>query len=425
MKQEAIIILGAGMMQVPVIKEAKRLEYRVIATDNNPDAVAFPLADAKLLVSTKDIDANVSAAKDIAKKENVVGVLACAIDVEVTQASVAEALGLPSVSLVGALNCNNKVRMREIFEREGIPGPRYRQVKTVAEATAFIREIGFPVIVKAIDNSASRGTRKIANEADLQVLPQALHDAMENSTTRTALVEEFVVGEEQSVETIVDENGNIHRCNIVDRPFVREPFLIELGHISPTKVSAQDQEALYKMVERGTRALGINLGAAKADTIMTKRGPIILEMTARLSGGFHSGYTSPLAYGTNDIKAVIDLAVGKKLDPVDVTPKFHRTAINQSVFPKPGRVTKIRGLEETKNIPGVAEVLLLVKKGDIIAPYESNVNRVCYIIVSADERKECFEILRKAMKTLMIETEPTGDIDRDAPGIPIPDSIFV
>lgn len=425
MHKDTLIILGAGMLQVPVIKEAKRLGYQVLATDRNPKAVAFPLADIRVLASTRDVAETVAAAKEWAKKERIVGVLACAIDVEVTQAAVAKALGLPSVSEEAAYACNNKVRMRELFAKAGIPGPRFRHVHSVAEAEDFIREVGLPIIVKAIDNSGSRGARKIATKTEHALLSQAIEEAKENSTTKTALLEEFLVGEEQSVETIVDQNGKIHRCNIVDRPFVRDPFPIELGHINPTHLSPEEQEAIYTMVERGTRALGITIGAAKADTILTKRGPIILEMTARLSGGFHSGYTSPLAYGTNDSKAVIDLAVGKPLDPRDVTPKFHHTAISLSLFPKPGRVTRIRGIEETKAIPGVAEVILLVKEGDVIEPYENCVDRVCYVIVSADDRQEAFTTIRRALSTLQIEMEPTGAVDRDAVGIKIPREIFV
>lgn len=422
--QDTLIVLGAGMLQVPVITEAKRLGYRVAATDRNPEAIAFPLADIKLVVSTKDISASVEAARELAQREHVVGVLACAIDVEVTQAAMTHAFGLPGVSREAAYVCNNKVKMRERFEQAGIPGPRYRHVMSVADIRAFIDEVGLPVIIKAIDNSGSRGARKIATPGDLAVLDQALAEAQENSTDRTALVEEFLVGEEQSVETIVDD-GTIYRCNIVDRPFVRDPFLIELGHINPTHLSPAEQEALYAMVERGTRALGITIGAAKADTIWTKRGPLIIEMTARLSGGFHSSYTSPLAYGTNDIKAVIDLAVGKHVDPVDVTPKVHRTAVCQSVFPKPGRVVAIRGLEETEALPGVAKVVMLVKEGDVIEPYENCVRRVCYMIASADERAEAFATIKRALSTLQIVTESAGEDDRKAAGISIPDSIFV
>ena len=90
------------------------------------------------------------------------------------------------------------------------------------------------------------------------------------------------------METIVDQSGHQHRCNVVDRPFAFRPLPNRVGDDNPSVLDESQQDAMYELVKAHTQAVGTDLGAAKADTMWTKRGPIVLEMTARLSGGFHS-----------------------------------------------------------------------------------------------------------------------------------------
>ena len=228
--------------------------------------------------------------------------------------------------------CNDKVAFRRRYTEAGLPGPRFGTASDGAQARALVEEIGLPVIVKPRDNSGSRGTVRVDAADDLAA---AVAEAARFSSDGVALIEQFLTGPEQSVETIVAD-GRHWRCNIVDRPFAYAPFAIEIGHDNPTMLSADQQEQLYALTERAARAVGIELGAAKADTMWTSEGPVILEMTARLSGGFHCQYTSPLAYGTNDIKAAMDLALGRTLDPDDLTPRWQRHALCRALFPSPG-----------------------------------------------------------------------------------------
>ncbi|MBE7414796.1 MAG: hypothetical protein HS130_06050 [Deltaproteobacteria bacterium] len=72
------------------------------------------------------------------------------------------------------------------------------------------------------------------------------------------------------------------------------PAFPETGHTNPTSLTASAQEGLYGLVTRAATSLGIEFGPYKADTIMTK-GPMVIELPARLSGSFHSQYTTPLA----------------------------------------------------------------------------------------------------------------------------------
>ncbi len=401
--RRTLLLVGAGLLQVPAVEVARREGLHIVATDRDPGAVVFPMVDETVVVDTKDVQGHVELAKRLAERGDLVAVYTEGADVEVTVAEAAAAVGLPGCDPRAARICSDKAEFRRVCESAGLPGPRYREVASLEEARAALKETGLPAIIKALDNSASRGATKIATEGEL---PEAYDEALRWTSGDTVLVEECLSGPEQSVETLVGKDGRQWRCNVVDRPFAFDPYPIELGHDNPTVLSDEQQEQLYELVEATTKVVGIDLGAAKADTMWTQRGPVVIEMTARLSGGFHSQYTSPLAWGTNDIKAALDLALGRELDPADVTPKRHRHSICRALFPEPGVITDIDGVEQALAINGVEHVLFRMGVGELIRPYRTCADRASFIITCAETRERALMAADEAAEAIRIATEP-------------------
>jgi biotin carboxylase len=400
--RQTLLLVGAGLLQVRAVEIAHELGLRVVATDRDPRAVAFALAEEAVVLDTKDVDGHVRLARGLAARGELAGVYTEGADVEVTVAEAARAVGLPGVDPAAARICSDKAEFRRVCAAAGLPGPRFHEVRDVSEALRALREIGSPAIVKPLDNSGSRGARKIAGE---QELPDAFAQALRYTSGESVLVEECLSGPEQSVETIVNHDGGLHRCNIVDRPFAFDPFPIELGHDNPTALAEGQRERLYELVEATARAVGIDMGAAKADTMWTTRGPVVLELTARLSGGFHSQYTSPLAHGTNEIKATLELALGRQLNPTDLLPRRRRHAICRALFPEPGRIVAIGGVEEALAVPGVEHVLLRMGVGDEIPPYRNCADRAGFVIACAERRVDALAAAAEAARRVAIVTE--------------------
>lgn len=399
--QPTLLLVGAGLLQVPAIQLAKSMGLYVVATDRDPAAAAFPLVDRAVTLDTKDVPGHVALARQLARETNLVAVYTEGADVEVTVSHAAQAVGLPCCDPRAAEICSNKAEFRRVTLEAGLPGPRFREVAELDQARETLDEVGLPAIVKALDNSASRGATKISSEDEL---PAAFAEALRWSGTETVLVEECLSGPEQSVETIVDQDGVQRRCNVVDRPFAFDPYPIELGHDNPTTVSEEQQLELYALVEAHTRAIGIQLGAAKADTMWTERGPVVLEMTARLSGGFHSQYTSPLAYGTNDIKATLDLALGRAVDDADLEPRWRRYSVCRALFPEPGVIVGIDGVESALSIPGVEHVIFRMAVGETIRPYRTCADRAGFVITCADTRAGALDAVERALDAIEVTT---------------------
>ena len=144
------------------------------------------------------------------------------------------------------------------------------------------------------------------------------------------ILKEYMEGPELSVDSLVYD-GEVYLLTIADRIISGEPYFIERGHTIPSTLDDETLARVFDVMKQGIRALGIKVGASKADMKVTPDGPKIGEMTARLSGGFHSQYTDPLATGMCSMKAAIDIAMGKPLDKSDITPKFQRSACERSL----------------------------------------------------------------------------------------------
>ncbi|HXI10923.1 MAG TPA: ATP-grasp domain-containing protein [Thermodesulfobacteriota bacterium] len=386
-------------MQIPLIRKARDLGLFVIASDKSPSAPGFRYADHALKLDTKNARGHIAFALANRERFNIKGVVAGA-DVAVTASMVSEALGFPGIPVEVALRSNNKWLMKQQWLKDGIPTPYAEEVSTVAEAMKVIRKVGLPCMVKAIDNAASRGSRRIDS---IKELDAALKDARDHSSTGTALIEEYVEGVEQSVEMLV-YNGMHLRFGVVDRHFGFEPFPIEIGHTNPSRLAPDLQESLYELAAGAAVSLGIDYGPYKADTILTKKGPMILELPARLSGGFHSQYTTPLSTGLEPQIAAIAMSVGIEIPLEAIKTTRSRVAVCKAVFPKPGRVVKIEGLNDARKLPGVEEIFMMVKEGDVVHEYRNCAHRVCYIISTGDTFAEAERNWNAASGKLKITT---------------------
>lgn len=402
MPDDALLIVCGGLLQVPAVRIAQDLGLKVIVTDANPNAAAMLHADHAVQLDIYDIEGHRRLVDDLKTRYNLRGVFAEGADVEVTVAASAEQAGLPGIPVEAALNTKNKVRSRRCLDVAGLPNPKWAEVSTKEEAHAEAARIGYPLIVKAIDNSASRGTTRVARSDDLAA---AVDLARSASDVGTVLLEELLVGPEQSVEILFDAKGVSHRLNIVDREFASTGgAAMELGHVNPSDLSDAEKDQLFDLAERAAKATGVRFGAFKADTMWTKNGPRILEVTARLSGGFDCQYTTPLSSGRDFIRAAIRVAVGEPIESKDLHHKWRRYAAAWSAFPRPGLVGRIGGVEEVRAMKGVREVFLRVAVGEVIRPYQDCAARPAFIIAVGDTREEAIANAKAGAVALVFET---------------------
>lgn len=407
-KKQVVWVIGGGQLQVPLIEEVHKLGFSALVTDRNPHCICRNIADLFFAVDIFDINGNINFLfKFLSEGVKLRAVIAAGIDANVTAAVLARIAGLPGVNPYAAAVVHNKAMFRKFLTENNLPCPRWAEVRSERELLSVIRYVGFPLIIKNVDNSASRGTQKFFKRPlDNKTLIEAMENAKESSTTKSALVEELLQGPEQTVETLFDVNGKFWPCFITDRIFnPKNIFAVEIGLRQPTAFPEHMQKKLYRLVEITARKLGITIGAAKGDTIYTKHGPMLLEMTSRLSGGFDCQYLVPAATGKNILKAALLTAIGKPFSKHLLIDRKHRTGLTGSLWPKPGKIVSISGLTKAMKIPGVEYIFMRYSAGETIECYNDGAKRAGYIIVTGKNEKLAQETLNRALRTVKIKTK--------------------
>ena len=402
-----LLIVGGGVFQVPAIKIAKSMGLKVVVTDYNPEAEGMLLADYPIEVSTRNINLTVNMAKQFHRACPLDGVLTVGTDASQTVAAVADALNLPGIPFEVAERATDKIKMRQVLKNKNVPVPDFRPIWTLEECREAIKDLSLPLVIKPCDNMGARGVRKIEK---LDELTLAFREAKEASISGKLILEEFMGGPELSLDALVFES-NIHITGVADRIIERAPYFVEVGHTLPSTLPADQQTQAVEVFKQAIIALGIDIGAAKGDIKITPEGPKIVEIAARLSGGWMSAYTYPLATGVNLYKAAIQVALGEK--PTDLTPKTSLVSAERSLLPPAGNILSIRGVEEARKIKGVKEIILMKEAGDMAEEPRSNLGKVGYVITIGKSREEAIRINNLARETIKIEIGALSDLTWD------------
>ncbi len=414
MSRYGILVLGAGVMQLPALEAARRNGWYLVVADGNPEALGRELADAFHVVDLKDIDGLLELARSYYDAGNLHGVFTAGTDFSASVAYVAEALELPGIPYEAALNATDKVRMRRVLADAGVPSPRFCEVSHGGSIDAAAVPT-LPVVVKPVDNMGARGVRRVEEEAGLR---DAVADAILFSRSGRAIIEEFIEGPEFSIDALIVD-GRMHVCGIADRDIRFPPHFIEVGHTMPTVYGEREQSEVSAALSAAARALGIRNGAAKGDIFLTDRGAIVGEVAARLSGGYMSGWTYPYASGVPLTEAGMRIALG--LDPGDLSPRRRWTSAERASVSIPGRVMQVTGFDDARGLLGIEKVFERCGPGDTVVFPRNNTEKTANVISAAPSRDEATTAAEEAIARIVVRLVPDDEATREFladPGLP-------
>lgn len=402
-EQKTIMFLGAGKEQCEAISIALELGLKVVAVDQNSDAPGLKIAQIGI---AEDIN-NVEEMIHIGRKYNIDGVMTHAVEIPQTVAKIARELNLPGISPEVAERATNKFNRIKCFSENDIPCPKFEKVSSVNEAKIASGKLGYPVVLKPADNSGARGVIKVSGSDEVE---SAFLSALKYSKLNYVLVEEFLEGRELSTESLIYD-GEIYTVAFADRNYDKkrfEPYFIEDGGQLPTNSSKAELQTVIDTVNSAIKALGINWGVAKGDILIDKIGVKILEMAVRTSGGRFCSLKVPLSCGVNLLRPFILMSVGLEPDLDDLKPKFTKFVAERFIFPKPGKIIEINGLEKAKKIDGIYRIELNenIKIGNTIGEISNHAQRIGYAIAIGNSYEDAIKIAETAISNIQIITKP-------------------
>lgn len=321
-KGKNLAIIGASYLQMPLIKKAREMGYvtHVFAWKaNDPGETEADYFYPISIVEKEKI-------AEVCRSLKIDGICTIASDLAaVTVNYVADQLGLPGNSMECTELSTNKAAMREAFRLNNDPSCISRKILPEDHVLEKMEE-GFkwPLIVKPSDRSGSRGIFLVNSPQELK---KAVDEAREQSFNKVVLVEDYIPGDEYSIEYI-SQNGNHHFLAATRKETTGAPHFIETGHIEPSGLSDEMLNNVCKVVVHALNTLKITTGASHSEIRIHNDDIRIIEIGGRMGGDCIGSHLVPLSTGYDYVGMVIDCAVGnqinlvRKTEPVSVGIRF-------------------------------------------------------------------------------------------------------
>lgn len=399
-KPKKILIIGAGINQLPIIQTAKKLGYYVIAVSAKGDYPGLRVADEAAYIDIFDVDAIIQ----MAKKKKIDGVLSDQSDmIAPIVAQVAEALHLPTWGYQNALDFTDKSRMRALYQRLGLPVPQNRSTTSLEDAMLAAEDIRYPLIIKPADAFASRGVFIIFNETELRNLYAQSRDC---SRLKNVIVEQYISGPQYFCQGFV-ENGELTLYAFSDRYYFNLPHLaIPYTNAFPAKISDLLKERMTEMFQKVIDDAHPLFGHVWAEWIYNEASDTlyIVETAIRGAGAYVTSHLLPAAYGVDSQPYLVKAAMGDS-DGSFKNQQFDNKAAAFYCFLLPeGEVTLVSGIEDVANIAGVVQTNLKpIRVGDIIPPIKDKSSRFGPIIITGDTRSDLDNTLEEIKKTIHVQ----------------------
>lgn len=367
-----LLMLGGGFLQKYVIRKAKTLGYYVLCLDADPNAVGFAIADEHAVINIVDEEACLAYARD----KQVDGVLTAATDFSVlTMSRIAEELHLPGINYQSAKVIKNKALVRKrLFEANADDTGISYEIDSVDDIADILPKIKFPVMMKPVDGSGSRGASKVEKTEEFV---KAAVFAMNGSITHRAVAEPFIEGKEYGVESFVD-NGVIHVLGVMQKDMTLPPYYAELGHAIPSGLTPELETKVKSCVYRAIFALGVNHGSVNMDLLITNEGNVhIVDVGARMGGNLIGSHIIPMGTGIDYMGNMIRAAVG---DATNWKPEWQPKSVATKLLAlTPGIIKKLPNFDQIAAEYNV-QIEHHLHVGDTITPYRTNLDGCGYVV---------------------------------------------
>ena len=394
-----LLVLAAGILQVPVIKKAKEMGIYVVAADGSEHAVGLQLADKPIVVNITSEEEMLR----VAREEQVDGVIHPCSEVSMNvMGRINDELGLSGISREAAIRATNRHLMREAFEAGNAPSPKSILTESAEDAWNHLQN-GFDSdgILKPSRNSGSRGIAKVTRDMPKEDFVKAYDVALQESRDKSVLIEQFIEGPEFSIEIIVWD-GKVNVLTVTDKKTTEAPHFVELGHSQPSCFSAEDVEKLKAAAVAGVKALGVNNCACHAEAKLMDGKAYLMEIGARLGGDFISTELTHLSTGIDMVAAAINCALG--IEPcLEPTEEKHGVCIRY-FCPKPGKLVNISNTE-VLNDERVYLWEIYHKEGDMIPEVTSSLCRSGHVIVTEKDAPSAIAYAESLLNEVKMVTE--------------------
>lgn len=317
--------------------------------------------------------------------------------IQVSLGEIRDQLGIPGMGAVAANNFRDKSVMKSVLRESGLPCARHALVNSPREGLDFANQSGYPVIIKPPAGAGAQGTFRIEND---QQLGECLN-RVNTSTQNPTVIEEFIVGQEHSFDSIC-LNGKLMWSSISHYwpgplEVVREPW-IQWTVVIPRETDLPQYRPMKSIAQSALSALGMQTGLSHMEWFLRSDGSVaISEVGARPPGAQITSLIS-YAHDFNLYQAWAELIIHEQFQIP--TRKF---AVGAAYLRGMGRgqVAHVHGLEEISKSLG--EIVVEANIPDPGKKPTGSYEGEGYIIVRHEDTRIVENAVKKIVETVQVE----------------------
>ena len=414
MARRVLILAATTAYQVDdIAAAARRLAVEPLLGSDRCHVLADVWPAGALALDFRHPDRAAEQVLQHAATQSIHGVVATDEKTALIAALVATRLRLPHASVAAARAASNKARFREAMRGAGLPQPAGEIVPAGADPRPAAERAGYPVVLKPLHLSASRGVMRADGPRELMAcagrLARLLADpavaAIDPDAAGHMIVEQFVPGPELAFEGLL-AHGQLHPLALFDKPDPLDgPFFAETIYVTPSRLSAREQAAVVDSVARAAEAIGLDEGPVHAELRAPRdRPPVVLELAARSIGGL-CGRVLRFGAGISLEEVVVAHAVG--IDPGDLA-RSGEPAGGVMMLPvhEPGVLVEVAGADKARAVPGVRDLVITSRVGDTMVPLPEGHSYAGFLFAAGDAPEDVVASLRAAAARLRFHTRP-------------------
>jgi biotin carboxylase len=311
----------------------------------------------------------------------------------------------------------NKLAFRRRMRAAGLPQPRFLEVAPIDRAGVLTaaRELGYPVVIKPVHLSASRGVMRADHEVELAARADRLRQLMADPEVRAGfpdgadaadrcVVEQFVAGAELALEGLLVE-GRLHTLALFDKPDPLDgPFFAETLYVTPAPIAAALAEEVNAAVGAAAAALGLVEGPIHAEVRLGAVGPVVLELAARSIGGL-CARALQFGAGVSLEELVIGHAIGRAPSALSRSGAA-ASGVAMLPVPEPGVLRAVSGAHEARRCEGISDVVITARVGDTVVPLPEGHTYMGFVFATGVSAAEVTAHLRQAVAAIRFLIAP-------------------
>jgi len=395
-----ILLLGGSTQQIPAIEYANKMGYYTLLCDYLPDNPGKKYADKFYCVSTTDKDAVL----EVVEKEKIDGIVAYASDPAApTAAYVAEKLGLPTNPYSSVEILSYKDKFRKFLKENSFNYPQMGVFENFSNVEKTIKNFKFPLIVKPVDSSGSKGVNKIESLDDLE---PAFKSALAQSRNKKVIIEEYIIRDHKYLigGDCFILNGKVQFWGLLNchRNLNVNP-LVPVGKSYPVEISNDRVERIKKEIQRVVDLLDIKFGGFNLELMFDEKGELyIIEMGPRNGGNMIPDLLKVIT-GVDLVAATVEAAVGN----FDINLNYlEKEAYFSSFNLHTGKNGSLKDIIFDKEVEKkIIKKVMYKKQGDLVQFFDGANKAIGIVFFKFDSMDEMLDMMDNSEEWIKVIVE--------------------